>query len=209
MQDRPSPTGQPDRLDAQALRAALLDPASAGPVSLEVAWSVDSTNAELWRRSPVPGWEILLAEQQTAGRGRLGRSWVSPLSSQVCMSLRGRFAGGLAQLEGLSLVAGVALVAVVWARWERSRRDPWLQLLDQARQRLQAAGLPLGPAVPARSMAQQARQHFGDAAAPASHWLLQLEMLRYAPGGENSAHTSRTLATLRREFHQLSWPPAI
>ena len=75
------------------------------------------------------------------------------------------------------LVAGVALVAVVWARWERSRRDPWLQLLDQARQRLQAAGLPLGPAVPARSMAQQARQHFGDAAAPASHWLLQLEML--------------------------------
>ena len=107
------------------------------------------------------------------------------------------------------LVAGVALVAVVWARWERSRRDPWLQLLDQARQRLQAAGLPLGPAVPARSMAQQARQHFGDAAAPASHWLLQLEMLRYAPGGENSAHTSRTLATLRREFHQLSWPPAI
>ena len=102
------------------------------------------------------------------------------------------------------LVAGVALVAVVWARWERSRRDPWLQLLDQARQRLQAAGLPLGPAVPARSMAQQARQHFGDAAAPASHWLLQLEMLRYAPGGENSAHTSRTLATLRREFHQLS-----
>ena len=109
MQDRPSPTGQPDRLDAQALRAALLDPASAGPVSLEVAWSVDSTNAELWRRSPVPGWEILLAEQQTAGRGRLGRSWVSPLSSQVCMSLRGRFAGGLAQLEGLSLVAGVAL----------------------------------------------------------------------------------------------------
>ena len=107
------------------------------------------------------------------------------------------------------LVAGVALVAVVWARWERSRRDPWLQLLDQARQRLQAAGLPLGPAVPARSMAQQARQHFGDAAAPASHWLLQLEMLRYAPGGENSAHTSRALATLRREFHQLSWPPAI
>ena len=107
------------------------------------------------------------------------------------------------------LVAGVALVAVVWARWERSRRDPWLQLLDQARQRLQAAGLPLGPAVPARSMAEQARQHFGDAAAPVSHWLLQLEMLRYAPGGENSAHTSRTLATLRREFHQLSWPPAI
>ena len=106
------------------------------------------------------------------------------------------------------LVAGVALVAVVWARWERSRRDPWLQLLDQARQRLQAAGLPLGPAVPARTMAQQARQHFGDAAAPASHWLLQLEMLRYAPGGENSAHTSRTLATLRREFHQLSWPSA-
>ena len=109
MQDHPSPTGPPDLLDARVLRAALPDPAAAGPVSLEVAWSVDSTNAELWRRPPGQGWEILLAEQQTAGRGRLGRSWVSPLSSQVCVSVRGRFAGGLAQLEGLSLVVGVAL----------------------------------------------------------------------------------------------------
>ena len=109
------------------------------------------------------------------------------------------------------LVALAALVAAVWARWERSRQDPWLQLLGQARQRLHAAGLAVGPTVPARTMAQQARQHFGDAAAPVSQWLLQLEMLRYAPGGENSAHpskTSRTLATLRREFHQLTWPPA-
>ena len=109
------------------------------------------------------------------------------------------------------LVAVVALVAAVWARWERSRQDPWLHLLDQARERLHAAGLSLGPAVPARTMAQQARQHFGEAAAPVSQWLLQLEMLRYAPGGENSGPTdplSRKLATLRREFHQLSWPPA-
>ena len=65
MQDRPSPTGQPDRLDAQALRAALLDPASAGPVSLEVAWSVDSTNAELLRRKK----EAVLAK---------GEVWIDP-----------------------------------------------------------------------------------------------------------------------------------
>ena len=140
MQDRPSPTGQPDRLDAQALRAALLDPASAGPVSLEVAWSVDSTNAELWRRSPVPGWEILLAEQQTAGRGRLGRSWVSPLSSQVCMSLRGRFAGGLAQLEGLSLVAGVALSEALHRAAERADAERFGYEIVCVRPRPKAGG---------------------------------------------------------------------
>lgn len=114
MQDRPSPTGQPDRLDAQALRAALLDPASAGPVSLEVAWSVDSTNAELWRRSPVPGWEILLAEQQTAGRGRLGRDWHSEAiyrDTGVVPALTFSLGLPLAPREwsGLSLAVGVAM----------------------------------------------------------------------------------------------------
>jgi hypothetical protein len=59
-------------------------------------------------------------------------------------------------------------------------------------------------------MAQAARQQFGDAAAPVAAWLLRLEMLRYAPGGDNTpqgaTHPARALQTLRREFHQLAWP---
>ena len=113
------------------------------------------------------------------------------------------------------LVATAALLGVAWARWERHRQDPWLRLLEQARQRLLDAGLELGHSAPARSMAQAARQQFGDAAAPAAAWLLRLEALRYAPGGDNtsqgtssSTHATRALQALRREFHQLAWPAA-
>ena len=107
------------------------------------------------------------------------------------------------------LVAAAALLGVAWARWERHRQDPWLRLLEQARQRLQDAGLELGHSTPARSMAQAARQQFGDAAAPAADWLLRLEALRYAQGGDNTAQAaaaSSPLKALRREFHQLRWP---
>ena len=100
----------PDLLDAQALRAALPAAVAASLASLEVAWSLDSTNSELLRRPPpAAGVAVLLAERQTAGRGRLGRAWASPLGAQVCLSLRRGFAGGLARLGGLSLVAGVAV----------------------------------------------------------------------------------------------------
>jgi BirA family biotin operon repressor/biotin-[acetyl-CoA-carboxylase] ligase len=98
----------PDLLDAAALRA-LLPADVAGGLALETTWSVDSTNTELLRRPRIAGTTVLLAERQTAGRGRLGRSWASPLGAQVCLSVRREFDGGLARLGGLSLVAGVAV----------------------------------------------------------------------------------------------------
>ncbi len=103
----------PDLLDAAALRAAL--PAAAGGGTLEVAWSLDSTNSELLRRPPPAGSAVLLAERQTAGRGRRGRAWISPLGAQVCLSVRRGFDGGLARLGGLSLVAGVAVAEALRA----------------------------------------------------------------------------------------------
>ena len=51
---------------------------------------------------------MLLAERQTGGRGRRGRSWQSPLGAHVYLSVARRFDGGLARLGGLSLVAGIA-----------------------------------------------------------------------------------------------------
>ncbi|MBP3983210.1 bifunctional biotin--[acetyl-CoA-carboxylase] ligase/biotin operon repressor BirA [Pseudoxanthomonas helianthi] len=99
----------PDWLDAQAIRAALPAPLRAGLAGLEVAWSLDSTNSELLRRStPVRGVEVLLAERQTGGRGRRGRAWASPLAAHIYLSLARQFGGGLARLGGLSLVAGIA-----------------------------------------------------------------------------------------------------
>lgn len=97
-------------LDADRIRAHLQDTAASRLASLEVAWSLDSTNSELLRRKPPEqGAAVLLAEQQTGGRGRRGRQWASPIAANLYLSLSRQFSGGLARLGGLSLVVGVAV----------------------------------------------------------------------------------------------------
>jgi len=74
--------------------------------------SVDSTNAEamrlIERSQEMPA--LVLAERQTAGRGRRGRKWVSPFAENIYYSLALRIDGGMRQLEGLSLVVGLAVL---------------------------------------------------------------------------------------------------
>jgi BirA family transcriptional regulator, biotin operon repressor / biotin---[acetyl-CoA-carboxylase] ligase len=85
--------------------------------ALEVAWSLDSTNSELLRRpTPAGGATVLLAEQQTGGRGRRGRAWTSPAAANLYLSIARHFSGGLARLGGLSLVAGVAVAEALHSR---------------------------------------------------------------------------------------------
>ncbi|MGV8943368.1 HTH domain-containing protein, partial [Thermomonas sp.] len=98
-----------DLLDADVIRAALPNAITPQLASLEIDWSLDSTNSELLRRElPAQGCAVLLAERQTGGRGRRGRSWASPLAAHVYLSVGRHFEGGLARLGGLSLVAGIA-----------------------------------------------------------------------------------------------------
>jgi len=74
--------------------------------------SIDSTNAQALREigegraAPF----LVLAERQTAGRGRRGRQWVSPIAENLYYSLVLRIEGGMRQLEGLSLVVGLAVM---------------------------------------------------------------------------------------------------
>lgn len=100
-----------DLLDADRIRAGLSDAGSARLAALEVAWTIDSTNSELLRRGCAADGasSVLLAERQTGGRGRRGREWTSPLAAHIYLSLSRTFAGGLARLGGLSLVAGIAV----------------------------------------------------------------------------------------------------
>lgn len=99
-----------DLLDADAIRAAMTPDARARIRMLDVAWRIDSTNTVLLaRRATDCGVDVLFAEQQTAGRGRRGRGWVSPLAAHLYLSVLRRFDGGLARLGGLSLVAGIAV----------------------------------------------------------------------------------------------------
>lgn len=84
---------------------------------LRILPSVDSTNAEVLRRlagGQVPPF-IILAERQTSGRGRRGRNWVSPFGENLYYSLALQVDGGMRQLEGLSLVVGLALLRALRA----------------------------------------------------------------------------------------------
>ena len=74
--------------------------------------SIDSTNAEALRaiqRGQAAPF-LVLAERQTAGRGRRGRKWVSPFAENIYYSLVLRIEGGMRQLEGMSLVVGLAVL---------------------------------------------------------------------------------------------------
>lgn len=79
---------------------------------IHISDSIDSTNTEGLRLadSGCPAPFLVLAEQQTAGRGRRGRKWVSPYAQNVYYSLVLRIESGLSQLEGLSLVVGLAVM---------------------------------------------------------------------------------------------------
>jgi BirA family biotin operon repressor/biotin-[acetyl-CoA-carboxylase] ligase len=74
--------------------------------------SIDSTNAEalraIGRGRSAPF--LVLAERQVSGRGRRGRKWVSPFADNLYYSLVLRIDGGMRQLEGLSLVVGLAVM---------------------------------------------------------------------------------------------------
>ncbi|MCW5628799.1 MAG: DUF3488 domain-containing transglutaminase family protein [Rhodoferax sp.] len=105
----------------------------------------------------------------------------------------------------LALIVLSSLVGAAWTLWERSRHDPWLRLLRDARRRLAADDAPLAPNTPPRAMADLLRQRWGpddDRAQAIGRWLLRLEAIRYAPRDRHGA----SLAALRREFRQLPWP---
>ena len=78
----------------------------------DVLYEVDSTNRYLNNKSvdgAASGY-LVLAEQQTDGKGRRGRTWVSPFASNLYLSLLWRFQYGPAHLACLSLFIAVAIV---------------------------------------------------------------------------------------------------
>ena len=78
----------------------------------DILFEVDSTNRYLTLKSidGAPSAYIAIAEQQTLGQGRRGRTWVSPFGGNLYLSLLWRFPFGPSQLACLGLVVAVALV---------------------------------------------------------------------------------------------------
>jgi len=104
----------PIRWPAEAIWEAVA-PALPG-FTVEVLPQVDSTNTELMRRARAGRLEpvLLVAEQQTAGRGRLGRDWFSDASVRHGSPDSLTFSLGLPlsprDWSGLSLAVGVSVV---------------------------------------------------------------------------------------------------
>jgi len=96
-------------LAAERILAKISDTVREHIRSLEVAWTVGSTNTELLSRENPPNGasEVMLAEYQTAGRGRRGRAWLAPPGGAICLSLSWTFRDVPADLGALGLVIGV------------------------------------------------------------------------------------------------------
>ncbi|MFE9563380.1 biotin--[acetyl-CoA-carboxylase] ligase [Streptomyces sp. NPDC006487] len=80
--------------------------------SLEVVGSTGSTNSDLAARAAkLPEGAVLVAEEQTAGRGRLDRSWVAPARSGLFFSVLLKPGPSVPQERWgwLTLLAGVAV----------------------------------------------------------------------------------------------------
>ena len=84
----------------------------AATFDIDIQLEAPSSNTLLLQRAAngAPSGSVLAVELQTAGRGRLGRTWQSGLGNALTFSLLWRFDGGLNTLSGLSLAVGVAIV---------------------------------------------------------------------------------------------------
>lgn len=100
---------------AAALRAALAQEVVVRLASIEVVTELGSTNRHLLGTPPPPAGQmrVCLADFQTAGRGRRGRAWVTPLGGGLCLSVSWQFADAPGELAALTLAVGVVVRRVL------------------------------------------------------------------------------------------------
>ncbi|MGW6405850.1 biotin--[acetyl-CoA-carboxylase] ligase [Streptomyces vinaceus] len=108
--------GRWSSLERPPLGGAALERALVGDgglwTSVEVVASTGSTNSDLAARAArLPEGAVLVAEEQTAGRGRLDRSWVAPPRSGLFFSVLLKPGDSVPQERWgwLTLLAGVAV----------------------------------------------------------------------------------------------------
>lgn len=103
----PSPATQTiELLNVKFLYSMLEEITLGKPFLLDILPIIDSTNRYLLEKN-TNQLHICLAEQQTAGRGRQGKTWVSPFGVNLYCSLLWPFTRRINDLSGLSLMIGV------------------------------------------------------------------------------------------------------
>ena len=100
-----------DRTDTELLRLKAALGEYSTRFDADLLESCSSTNSLLLQRAThgAPSGSVLWTLEQTAGRGRRGREWISTAGDSLTFSLLWRFDSAIS-LDGLSLVAGLAVV---------------------------------------------------------------------------------------------------
>jgi len=132
-----------EALDSQLVKAALITAPNPWQM-VDVYASIDSTNLEALR-GPRP-WRVVVADYQSAGRGRLARQWRAPAGTSIAVSAvvpvpvgRESDLGWLPLLSGMAMRSALADVSHVASRlkWpndvmvqERTATPgaPWLKI---------------------------------------------------------------------------------
>lgn len=99
----------------------------AGRFDVDALAECDSTSSELLRRAErgAPSGTVLVADRQSAGRGRRGRAWSSTPGASLTFSMLWRSNRGLAGLSGLSLAVGLALTRALESLGARQIALKW------------------------------------------------------------------------------------
>lgn len=80
---------KPEQIDVQAIVARLMEQQSSLVSGIKYFESVESTQniAHNYAREGAPSGTLVIANEQTTGRGRLGRGWLSPIGKGIYMSM--------------------------------------------------------------------------------------------------------------------------
>lgn len=102
-------------LDAARIRQSLMGHSAQYLDCIEVLSRIDSTNTYLKdQSSPPPGkFRVVIAEHQTAGRGRRDRQWISTPGKSLCLSLAYQFQQVPPKLPALTLALGTGVVVAL------------------------------------------------------------------------------------------------
>lgn len=90
---------------------------------------IDSTNSELMRRiaakQSLDSGSVVVAEAQTAGRGRRGRKWQSPFGANLYYSYYWQLDDGLQGAMGVSIAVGLAIYDCIDALYQQQVSLKW------------------------------------------------------------------------------------
>ncbi len=114
-------------LDEAKILAGLNDTTRPLISTIKIFDQIPSTNTYLVGQAlaNAPSGAVCLAEQQTAGKGRRGRHWVSPFGSNIYLSVLKRFQVSPLAISGLSLAIGVGVIRALKQHYQLDFKLKW------------------------------------------------------------------------------------